>query len=80
MQEARNATSLYWSAEPVLVKEVMVTILYFFSGSRLDADNVPKPILDALVGLMYADDALVTDMVCRSRHVNGNLIIDIIAD
>ena len=80
MQEVRNATALHWSAEPVLAKGVMVTIPYFFSGSRLDADNVPKPILDALVGLVYADGALVTDMVCRARHVNGNLMIDIVAD
>ena len=75
MQDVKNAAS-HWRPEPALTTEVMVTIHYFFDGPRLDVDNIPKPILDALKGLVYADDALVTDIVCRARQVNGNLIID----
>lgn len=76
MQEVRRAAALDWGAEPAFANEVMVTILYFFDGSRLDVDNIPKPILDALTGLVYADDGLVTDLVCRARQANGNLMLD----
>ena len=45
----------------------MVVITYFFKGEALDVDNMPKPILDALKGMVYADDDQVTDLVCRKR-------------
>lgn len=73
MQEVRSAAALRWGAEPAFAGEVMVTILYFFGASRLDVDNIPKPILDALAGLVYADDGQVTDIVCRARRTSGNL-------
>ena len=76
MQEVRNAAASDWGSEPAFAKDVMVTILYIFEGSRLDVDNVPKLILDALVGLAYTDDRLVTDLVCRARQANGNLMLD----
>ena len=53
----------------------MVAITYFFEGVSLDVDNVPKPILDALNGLVYADDTQVTDLLCRKRELNGDLRI-----
>ena len=51
----------------------MVTITYLYDGTSLDVDNVPKPILDALNGLVFADDSQVTDMICRKRDLNGEL-------
>ena len=51
----------------------MVTITYFFHGAALDVDNIPKPILDALVGLTYSDDSQVSDILCRKRDRNRNL-------
>ena len=75
MQDVRNAAS-GWEPEPAFAKEVMVTIRYFFEGSRRDVDNIPKLILDALVGLAYIDDRLVTDLVCRARQANVNPTID----
>ena len=35
-----------------------------------DVDNIPKPILDALKGLVYSDDSQVTDLLCRKRNLN----------
>ena len=49
----------------------MITILYFYNRRPLDVDNIPKPILDALKGLVFLDDAQVTDLVCRKRHVHS---------
>ena len=51
----------------------MVTITYFFRGAALDVDNIPKPILDALVGLTYSDDSQVSDVLCRKRDRNRDL-------
>ncbi len=54
----------------------MVAITYFFDGDSLDVDNIPKPILDALKDTIYADDAQVTDLLCRKRNVKGDPGID----
>ncbi len=53
----------------------MVTITYFFQGASLDVDNIPKPILDALNGVVYSDDSQVTDLLCRKRNLSGDLRI-----
>ena len=53
----------------------MVTITYFFEGASLDVDNIPKPILDALNGVVYSDDSQVTDLLCRKRDLSGDLRI-----
>ena len=53
----------------------MVTITYFFEEASLDVDNIPKPILDALNGVVYSDDSQVTDLLCRKRDLSGDLRI-----
>ena len=50
----------------------MVIITYFYQEASLDVDNVPKPILDALKGLVYSDDSEVSDLLCRKRDLNGD--------
>ena len=54
----------------------MVTITYFYDRVSLDVDNIPKPILDALKGLVYLDDEQVTDILCRKRNLNVELRIE----
>ena len=54
----------------------MVTIIYFYDSVTLDVDNIPKPILDALKGLVYVDDEQVTDIVCRKRDLNTDVRIE----
>ena len=53
----------------------MVIITYFYEEASLDVDNIPKPILDALKGLVYSDDSDVSDLLCRKRDLNGDLRI-----
>jgi crossover junction endodeoxyribonuclease RusA len=55
---------------------IMVTITYFYDDVLVDVDNIPKPILDALKGLVYLDDHQVTDILCRKRNLNSNLRIE----
>ena len=42
----------------------------------MDLDNIPKPILDALKGLVYLDDEQITDVVCRKRNLRGDLRVE----
>jgi crossover junction endodeoxyribonuclease RusA len=42
----------------------------------MDVDNIPKPISDALKGLVYFDDEQVTDVLCRKRNLNSNLRVE----
>ena len=67
----RNVARRSWDTEPPFVGDVMVTIVYLYEDVPLDVDNVPKPILDALKGLVYSDDAQVTDLICRKRHLRS---------
>ena len=54
----------------------MLTITYFYDSVSIDVDNIPKPISDALKGLVYLDDEQVTDMLCRKRNLNSDLRIE----
>ena len=69
----QNVVGQEWDAEPPYAGEVMVVITYFFKGEALDVDNMPKPILDALKGMVYADDDQITDLVCRKRDRDMDL-------
>jgi len=48
----------------------MLTMTFFYDSASMDVDNIPKPISDALKGLVYEDDKQVTDVLCRKRNRN----------
>ena len=75
MKDVRSVAGQTWDAHPPVNGAVMVSITYFFEDASLDVDNIPKPILDALKGLVYDDDCQVTDLLCRKRDMNGDLRI-----
>ena len=75
MQSVRTAAESRWDGEPPFMGEVAVTITYVSSRARLDVDNIPKPILDALTGLVYADDRQVADLLCRRKSLEPSLRI-----
>ena len=52
-----------------------MTITYFFQDAAPDVDNIPKPILDALTGIVYVDDEQVSDLLCRKRDLDADLVI-----
>ena len=64
----RIAAGRKWGNNSQLAEEIMVTITYVYEDSPMDVDNVPKPILDGLKGLIYFDDSQVTDLLCRKRR------------
>lgn len=76
-QEVRRVAEGYWPVGDLPdTGAIMLTITYFFESVAMDVDNIPKPISDALKGLVYLDDEQATDMVCRKRNLNGNLRIE----
>ena len=50
------------ATEPVALR-----LLYFYDAAALDVDNILKPIQDALVGILFEDDPVVTDVEIRRR-------------
>ncbi len=56
------------AAEVPVVGSIMLTITYFYENISMDVDNLPKPISDALKGLVYVDDEQVPDVLCRKRN------------
>jgi Holliday junction resolvase RusA-like endonuclease len=76
IQQVRQRAAAYWGSELPSTEPVMVSITYFFDGVDFDVDNIPKPILDALKGLVYVDDRQVTDLICRKRRHSDDLAMD----
>jgi hypothetical protein len=74
-QEVRDVAEREWKGEPPVAEELMVTIIYVYDAIPLDVDNIPKPILDALNGLVYSDDSQVSDILCRRRDRRRDLRI-----
>jgi crossover junction endodeoxyribonuclease RusA len=50
------------ATEPVALR-----LLYLYDDIVLDIDNILKPILDALIGVLLEDDSVITDVEIRRR-------------
>src|ERR671931_1599876 len=73
----RRVTEQNWPPEELPVTgPIMLTVIYFCDDVAMDLDNLPKPIVDALKGLVYLDDDQVTDIVCRKRNRNSDLRLE----
>lgn len=56
---------------------ISVVIVYFHrdEGSGVDVDNMAKPILDALEGILFVDDARVSQLTARRTELKADLTI-----
>jgi crossover junction endodeoxyribonuclease RusA len=72
-QLVRSAAAMLWGAGPPLTVRLKLTVTYYHEGRtvRIDNDNMVKPIQDALIGLIYEDDRLITDTVVRKTSIDG---------
>jgi hypothetical protein len=71
------AATIRWPPDAVPAEDpVSVEITHFYEGAAGDVDNIIKPILDAIKGVVFADDSLVTDVVCRRRPLAGPFLAD----
>ena len=73
-EELRRVAEQFWPpAELPVTEPVMLIITYFFEAAGMDVDNIPKPIADALKGLVYVDDSQVNDVLCRRRDLSAGI-------
>jgi crossover junction endodeoxyribonuclease RusA len=54
---------------PISSPSLRFTIVYLCDSSPADIDNIIKPIQDALVGLVFDDDSLVSDVDSHRRFL-----------
>ena len=81
-KELKNKAKSHWPEDELPVGDsVMVEITYFYEKGppKIDVDNMSKPILDALEGVVYEDDVQVTDLLCRKRR-SENIGVEISSD
>lgn len=68
----RQAAAASWPPEQSAINTaVLLQITYFYTEIALDADNIIKPIQDAIIGVAYLDDSQVTDVIVRKRNLAG---------
>jgi crossover junction endodeoxyribonuclease RusA len=56
-----------WEQAPITDQHMQLTLVYLCGDVPVDTDNIIKPILDALKGLIYEDDVQITDAESRRR-------------
>lgn len=54
-----------------ITDEVTFKVTYYYESDSPDADNIIKPMQDALVGVVYEDDEQVVETSARKRNING---------
>ena len=62
-----KAAKSFWPGEIELLQgELSVRIVFYFSGqTSIDVDNIIKPIVDSLKGIVFEDDRIVFEVTCR---------------
>lgn len=67
-RDVRRAATARWPGNVVpLTIPVSVTLSYHYTSDALDVDNIIKPVLDQLKGLVYQDDLQVIKVVSQKR-------------
>jgi crossover junction endodeoxyribonuclease RusA len=69
------ATTALGNDYAVVADVVRATVVAFYVDTDLDLDNILKPILDAMNGLVYVDDFQVTNIVAAKRDVAGSYVL-----
>jgi crossover junction endodeoxyribonuclease RusA len=68
-----RANQRWPQGDPPSATAVKIIVSYYHDGPavRIDNDNLLKPIQDALNGLVYEDDSLITDTISRKTNLDG---------
>jgi hypothetical protein len=67
----RQQAAETWRGKPsITAGPLQLTLVYLYDGPRADADNIIKPIQDALSGVIFSDDTLVTDVESHLRPLS----------
>lgn len=68
----RSEAERTWPRPVASERALEIALVYLFACDPVDTDNIVKPIQDALVGLIYDDDALITDVGSHRRMLTGS--------
>jgi crossover junction endodeoxyribonuclease RusA len=71
-QQVSRASAAVWTRPP-LVGDVRIRVSYYSDTSRIDEDNLKKPIQDALQGIVYMNDRQVKQGIGRLYDINAAL-------
>jgi crossover junction endodeoxyribonuclease RusA len=64
-----------WTGTPSTEQGIRLTLVYLCDESPADTDNIIKPIQDALIGVVLADDVQVSDVDCHRRFLADRIDI-----
>jgi crossover junction endodeoxyribonuclease RusA len=64
----RGEAEKVWKDEPIIGMSLHLILVYLYDTDPVDIDNIVKPIQDALIGLVYEDDVLITDVSAHRRR------------
>jgi crossover junction endodeoxyribonuclease RusA len=64
---AQHARGAVGHAHVLVTDPVALRLLHLYDEVALDVDNILKPIHDALIGVIFEDDSVVTDVEIRRR-------------
>lgn len=67
----RDEATKVWQGTLIQAGDLHLTLVYLCGLAPPDTDNIVKPIQDALVGLVFSDDALIRDVESHSRSLVG---------
>lgn len=68
--DLRHVARARWDGNiPPLRGKVNVAIHFYYRTDELDVDNIIKPILDELSGLVYEDDKQIVEIICRKQSL-----------
>lgn len=69
-RDVRRAAVARWPGNsPPVIVSVSVMLTHFYIEDTMDVDNIIKPVLDQLKGLVYADDKQVVMVTCQKINV-----------
>ncbi len=70
-QYVRDEAAKTWTGQIFSGQDLQLTLIYLYNSDPVDTDNIIKPIQDALIGLVYDDDLLITDVDAHRRSLSG---------
>lgn len=70
-QYVRGEAAKTWTGAILSGQDIQLTLIYLYNSDPVDTDNIIKPIQDALIGLIYDDDLLITDVDSHRRSLYG---------
>ncbi len=72
---ARHARLAINEPRELATEPVALKLLYLYDEPALDADNILKPIQDALIGVLLEDDSVITDVEIRRRWLRTTFTV-----